>query len=169
MAETATLPAKTENGKPRRRDPVEMFESFQDEMSRLWSQSWPFASWPLLHRATPMTSSTALWTPKVDVFEKNGDLVVKAELPGAKKEDIDVTLDDGALVIKGEKKTESEVKEENYYRMEQRYGSFYRRLALPFETTTDQIKATYTGGILEIRIPKSSTDAKPAPQSIMII
>jgi HSP20 family protein len=169
MAETATLPTKPETKELRRRDPFEMFESFQDEMTRLWGQTWPFSTWPLAQRTTSMTEGGKMWTPRVDVFEKNGDFVVKAELPGAKKEDIEVTLDQGNLVIRGQKKAETEVKEEHYYRMEQSYGSFYRRLALPFETTADQIKATYTGGILEVRIPKPAADAEPAPQSITIV
>ena len=166
MAETVTAPVKTRNGKVRRPDP---FETFQDEMARLWGQPWPFGSWPLARRAAPMTESTALWTPRVDVFEKNGDFVVKAELPGARKEDIEVTLDQGDLVIRGQKKAETEVKEEHYHRMEQSYGSFYRRLALPFETTAEQIKATYAEGILEIRIPKPATEAQPVPAPITIL
>lgn len=168
MAETATVPAKSENGKLRRHDPFEMFESFQDEMARFWSQAWPFGSWPLMRRPVATTEGAALWTPRVDMFEKNGDLVVKAELPGAKKEDIDVTLDQGALVIRGQKQAESEVKEESYYRMEQSYGSFYRRLALPFETTAEQIKATYAEGVLEIHVPKPTTEPQPAPKPITI-
>lgn len=110
MAETATAPAKTEDGKHRRRGRLDIFGALQDEMAWLGSQSWPFGSWPMTRRRMPMPEGTALWTPKVDVFEKNGDLVVKAELPGAKKEDIEITLDNGMLIIKGEKKAESEVK-----------------------------------------------------------
>lgn len=109
-----------------------------------------------------------MWAPRVDVFEKNGDLVVKAELPGAKKEDIEVTLAQGYLVIRGQKKAETEVKEEHYYRMEQSYGSFYRRLALPFEAIADQVKATYTGGILEVHIPKPTAEAEPTSQAITV-
>ena len=168
MAETTTAPVKSENGKLRRRDPFEMFESFQDEMARLWSQSWPFGSWPLARRATQMTEGGALWRPRVDVFEKDGELVVKAELPGAAKEDIEVTLDGGDLVIRGQKKAETEVKEENYYRMERSYGSFFRRLALPFETTAEQVKATYAEGVLEIHIPKPTAEAQPASQTVTI-
>lgn len=79
MSDTPTVPAKNENGKLRRRDPFEMFETFQDEMARLWSQAWPFGSWPLARRATQMSEGAALWSPRVDVFEKNGDFVVKAD------------------------------------------------------------------------------------------
>lgn len=170
MAETPTAPAKAENGKLRRRDP---FETFQEEMARLWSQPWPFTSWPMMswpsfRRPVQLPEGTAMWTPRVDVFEKNGDLVVKAELPGAKKEDIEVTLDQGDLVIRGERKAESEVKEEDYYHMERSYGSFYRRLPLPFETTAEQIQATYSGGVLEVHIPKPRTEPKTAAKQITV-
>ena len=79
-----------------------------------------------------------------------------------------ITLDQGDLLIRGEKNAETEVKEENYYRKEQSYGSFYRRLALPFETTAEQIKATYAEGVLEIRIPKPATEVPPTPQTVAI-
>jgi len=168
MAQTMTAPAKTEPGKLRRRDPFEMFETFQDDMTRLWGQTWPFGAWPLARRAAQPTETGTFWTPRVDVYEKDGDFVVKAELPGAAKDDIEITLDQGALIIRGQKKAETEVKEEHYYRMEQSYGSFYRRLALPFETTPEQVKATYAEGILEIHIPKPATTPPPTPRTITI-
>lgn len=163
-----TTPMKTEYGKLRLRDPFEMFERFHDEMTRFWGQTWPFGSWPLAARPVTTTETTAIWTPRVDVFEKDGELVVKAELPGAKKEDIEVTLEQGYLVIRGQKKAETEVKEEHYYRMEQSYGSFYRRLALPFETTAEQVKATYAEGVLEIHVPKPTAAPEPAPTKVPI-
>ena len=168
MTDMTTITPKGETGKLRRRDPFEMFETFQDEMARLWGQSWPFSLTPTARRTTPLSPSTTPWTPRVDVFEKNGDLVVKVELPGARKEDIEVTLDQGELIVRGHKQAEHEVKEEYYYRMEQSYGSFYRRLALPFETTAEQIGATFTGGVLEIRIPKPTTESQPLTRSIPI-
>jgi HSP20 family protein len=178
MAGTATVPAKTEPArtepptttapKLRGRDPFEMIESFQDEMARMWGQAWPFGGWPRLRRAKQTPEGTAMWTPRVDVFEKNGELVVKAELPGMKKEDIEVTLDQKMLVMRGHKQAEQEVKAEHYYRMEQSYGSFYRRLPLPFETTPEAISATYTGGILEIHIPKPAAETEPTKQTITI-
>lgn len=161
-------PTTTAATKLRRRDPFEMIESFQDEMARLWGQTWPFGGWPLTRRAATTPEGATMWTPRVDVFEKDGDLVVKAEAPGMKKEDIEITLDEGMLVIRGHKHAEQEVKEESYYRMEQRYGSFYRRLALPFETTAEAISATYADGILEIRIPKPPAAVEPTKQTIAI-
>jgi HSP20 family protein len=78
-----------------------------------------------------------------------------------KKEDIEITLDQGDLVIRGERKAEHEVKEEQHYRMECSYGSFYRRIPLPSGVKADQIKATYNDGVLEVRIP---TPAQEQPQ-----
>jgi HSP20 family protein len=91
--------------------------------------------------------------PTVDVFEDHDDVVVKAELPGMKKEDIDVKLTDGTLVISGEKKKEEKVEKKDYYRMERSYGSFTRTVNLPAEVQTDKAKAIFKDGILEIRAP----------------
>jgi len=92
--------------------------------------------------------------PRIDVYEKDGIFVLKAELPGLKKEDVQVEVYNGNLVIKGESKAETEVKEEAYYRTERTFGSFYRSVPLPWEVTPEQIKATLTDGVLEVQIPK---------------
>ncbi len=97
--------------------------------------------------------------PRLDVYEQDGYLVVKADVPGAKKEDVRVELDDGDLVIQGETRTENEVKEDQYYRMERRLGRFYRRVPLPFEVKAEDVQATMNDGVLEVRIPKP-TEAK---------
>ena len=91
---------------------------------------------------------------------------MKADLPGLKNEDVQVELDDDGLVIRGASKAESEVKEENYYRMERSLGTFYRRLPLPFQVTPDQIQATMRDGVLEVRIPRPAekkAEAKRIP------
>jgi len=93
--------------------------------------------------------------PDVDMFESNGDLVMKAELPGIKKEDIEVTLSDGTITISGEKKQEEEIKKKDYYKMERSYGSFCRTFSLPTEVKADKVKSTFKNGVLEIRMPKS--------------
>jgi HSP20 family protein len=93
--------------------------------------------------------------PIVDVFEEKDDIVVKAELPGIEKDNIQVNLTDHTLTIKGEKKKEEEVKEENYYRAERSYGSFLRTLDLPRDVRADQVKASFKNGILEVRMPKT--------------
>ena len=93
--------------------------------------------------------------PIVVVFEEKDDIVVKAELPGIEKDNIQVNLTDHTLTIKGEKKKEEEVKEENYYRAERSYGSFLRTLDLPRDVRADQVKASFKNGILEVRMPKT--------------
>jgi HSP20 family protein len=164
MAEQTSVPVKAEGQGLRRWDPFEMFNELQEEMARRWAAGWPIA--PLVTRRR-LFEPAAPWAPSLDVYEKDGNLVVKAELPGIQKEDIDVTLDRGDLVIRGERKAEKEVKEENYYRMERSYGSFQRRLPLPFDVKPEQIQATYTDGVLEIRIPKPP-EAQPQPQKIQV-
>jgi HSP20 family protein len=94
-------------------------------------------------------------SPSMDVFEEGEDLVVKAELPGMKKEDIDIRLTDGMITISGEKKKEDEVKRKDYYKWERSYGSFCRSFELPAEVQKDKVKSTFKDGVLEIRMPKS--------------
>jgi len=103
----------------------------------------------------------------MDVYEKDNNIVVKAELPGLKKEDVEVELDNGSLVIRGESKTESEVKEDAYYRMERTSGSFYRRIPLPVEVEPQQVEATMTDGVLEVRIARPA-ESKPEARKIPV-
>ncbi len=163
MARTP-VPVRREERRLRRWDPFELLEEMEAEMERFWRR-WPCGGWPRLPRRREEGAIT--WTPSVDVYEKNGELVVKAELPGVKKEDIEVLLEDGDLVIRGERKAEREVKEEDYYRMERLYGSFYRRLPLPDEAQADKIQANYTDGVLEVRIPLQAKQ-KAEPKRIEI-
>jgi len=99
-------------------------------------------------------------SPSVDIFEEKNDVVVKAELPGVKKEDIDVTLTDDTICIAGEKKKEEEVEKKNYYRWESSHGSFARTFTLPVEVQTDKAKTKFENGILVIRIPKTEEAVK---------
>jgi HSP20 family protein len=101
------------------------------------------------------TEEMELTAPVVDLYEEKDDIVVKAELPGIEKDKIEVNLADHTLTIKGEKKKEEEIKEENYYRSERSYGSFVRTLELPKDVHADKVKATFKNGILEVRLPKT--------------
>ena len=94
------------------------------------------------------------------MFEKEGKFVVKAELPGIKEEDVDVSVADDILTIKGEKKTENELKEEDYYCCERSYGSFFRSIGLPSNVDAKKIEANYEDGVLEVSLPKV-VEAKP--------
>jgi len=105
--------------------------------------------------------------PSLDVYEEKDSVVVKAELPGLKKEDVEVNLAGENLTIKGEKKEDKEVKEDDYYRRERSYGSFLRTIALPCEVKSDEIKASFKDGVLEVRMPKTE-EAKKKSISVRI-
>jgi len=134
---------------------------------RLTEDFWrrPFSSlmlgerWPL-----PMLTAKA---PSLDVFEEQDELVVKADLPGLGKEDIEVTVTGSVVTIKGEKKKEEEVKEKDYYRRERSYGAFVRSVELPCEVKSEQIKANFKDGVLEVRMPKTE-EAKKKSVSVKI-
>jgi HSP20 family protein len=159
----AQPPAQGAETRPQRRDPFDMLADMQDEMTRLWN-TWPFArAW----RRSAGPRSVTEWTPRVDMFDRNGTIVVKAELPGVKREDIEVTVDDGDLVIRGTRQEEQEVKEENFYRLERASGQIYRRIPLPDNVNLDAIDASLNDGVLEVTIPKSSTE-QPAARKITI-
>ncbi len=143
----------------RRWDPFDMFDELEQQMAQLWNQFWPSQFRPMRHSMQPMQTMT--WAPTMDVFEQGNNLVVKADLPGVKKEDVDIELDQNGLVIKGQRRSENEVREENYYRLERSAGSFYRRLPLPEGVKPDQIKASFKDGVLEIRLPKPEQDQPP--------
>jgi len=106
-------------------------------------------------------------SPTVDIFEEGGDVVVKAELPGMKKEDIEVKLTETTITISGEKKKEEKVEKKNYYRMERSYGSFTRAFSLPAGVRTDKAKAQFEEGILRIRVPKTE-EAKKKEKKVQI-
>lgn len=96
-----------------------------------------------------------VWTPAVDVFSRGEDLVVRAELPGVDPDkDIDISFQDGALTIRGERRHEDRTEKDDYYRFESSYGSFLRTIPLPHGVKAQDIKATYENGILEVVIPK---------------
>ena len=126
------------------RDMERMMDTFFDRRMRPW---WP-ERWL---RADEMEISA----PAVDLFEEKDDIVVKAELPGIEKDNIEVNVSDHHLTIKGEKKKEEEVKQENYYRCERSYGSFLRTLELPADVKADKVKAAFKNGVLEVRLPKT--------------
>jgi HSP20 family protein len=98
------------------------------------------------------------WAPPVDIFERNDELVIRAEIPGVKREDMDVQIENGVLTLRGERKHETEVKEENAYRMESVYGTFRRSFTLPTTVDAAKVTATYKDGVLEVIVPKLETE-----------
>ena len=136
--------------------------SLWDEMSDLFEQH--FAGRSLMR---PLTGIVR-WAPSVDVYETDDEVVVKAEVPGMNKEDLQVTVTEEAVSITGESKAEKEVKEENYVRRERRYGKFTRRLPLPGAVHVEKATAKFTDGILEVRIPKEPEPEKEEGRKITI-
>ena len=104
--------------------------------------------------------SFGTWAPPVDIFEKHDHLIIRAEIPGVQKEDVDVRIENGVLTLQGERKQEAEVTEGNAYRMERIYGTFTRTFSLPTTVDAAKVTATYKDGVLEVTIPKVET-AKP--------
>jgi HSP20 family protein len=100
--------------------------------------------------------------PKVDIFDRDGSLVVKAELPGVKKDDVSVEMEGHDLVIQGKREEKTETKEESFYRMERSSGSFYRRIPLPEGVKDENVTASYEDGVLEVVVPRpQETAASP--------
>lgn len=124
-----------------------------DEMERLMDEM--SAGWPLRLWWRRIPAEEMVWAPSVDMYEKEDSFVVRAELAGVKKEDIDISATGDTLTIKGTRKASAEVKDEEYHRSEVCYGSFSRSITMPAAIDASQIEATYADGILEVRLPKA--------------
>jgi len=131
---------------------VGRLSSLREEIDRLFQA--PLAE---LSHASQLLSG---WTPALDVYEDKDNLIVKAELPGMKREDIDVSLHDGSLSISGERKYQEKHAEAEVYRSERFFGRFQRTVTLPAPVAGDKVKAQYKDGILTITLPKTE-EAKP--------
>lgn len=128
-------------------DPFAILRQMTSDLDRMFEES----AWPSFR--TRRVSETANWFPEIDVFEKDTRLVTKVDLPGMKKEDVKVEVTDGHLAISGERKTEAEERKEQFYRCEREYGSFYRAIPLPEGVKFEDVKATFSDGVLEVSIP----------------
>lgn len=141
-----------------RPNPLVMFDDLRTEFESFFERPWG-----MLNR---FRAEKPAWAPKIDVFEKGHKLFVRADLPGMKKEDVLVTLEGGDLVLKGERKEEKEIKEENFYRAERMLGTFYRRLPLNFTADPETIEAKFSDGVLEVCMPvpkEESPKGMPIP------
>ena len=133
-------------------DPFREFAAMQDRMNRLFGNTY------LRDEDTGLRGN---WVPAVDIYEtENHDLVVRAELPGLNREDIEVSVENSTLVLKGEKKLDTSVKEEHYRRIERSYGSFHRSFTLPNTVDASRIGAEFKNGVLTVKWPFRE-EAKP--------
>jgi HSP20 family protein len=107
------------------------------------------------------------WAPAVDIFEKGDDLVIRAELPGIERDDIDIRVENGTLTLRGERKQEKEIQEDKIYRMERIYGTFTRSFRLPTMVDASKIKAVFKNGVLEVQLPKAE-EARPRKVNIQV-
>lgn len=126
--------------------PLRELDVLRREMDSLWDRFFS---------ERPIERLGGEWTPSLDVSETKDKVVVKAEVPGVDPKEIEVSLSNGVLTIKGERKQEREEKDENYHLIERSYGSFSRSLRLPAEVQEGDVKANYKDGVLKITFPKT--------------
>jgi HSP20 family protein len=136
--------------------PFSLMRRFSEEMDRLFGDSslgrgFAFPLGLEFGRLAELEASA--WSPQVEVFERNGKLTIRADLPGLSRDDIDVNITDDAVVIRGEREQAKEENEQGYYRSERSYGSFYREIPLPSGVKPDEASATFRDGVLEITLP----------------
>jgi HSP20 family protein len=139
-------------------DPFQEMRSAQDEMA----QMSPMLAHALgLHtQQGSARATTTAWAPALDISERKDAYLVTVELPGLKAEDLDITMEDGLLTIRGERQFTSESSEQQFHRVERRYGAFRRAITLPAQVQAEQIEASFDNGVLEIVVPKAE-EAKP--------
>ena len=134
-------------------DPFRDLNTLQDRMNRLFEEANRGG------RVEEPTAATA-WSPAVDIFETETSIVVKAEVPGVDRNDIELSLENNVLTLKGDRQFEKEAKDENYHRIERSYGGFTRSFSIPAVVDEAEIKADYKDGVLTIVLPKTER-AKP--------
>src|SRR5262245_15795376 len=134
-------------------DPFREFAHLQEKLNRAFSDAYG--------RSDEGLMTSGAWVPPVDIYQ-NGEheLVLKAEVPDMAREDIDITVDNGTLTIKGEKKWSSDVKEDQFHRIERRYGTFGRSFSIPQTVDATKVAAEYKNGVLTVRLPLRE-EAKP--------
>jgi HSP20 family protein len=142
-------------------EPFPDLMTLQERMNRVFDESVG------RHRGAQEPLNSGAWSPAVDIYETEQDIVLKAELPEINQKDIDIQLENNTLTLRGERKFERETKEENYHRVERAYGSFCRSFTLPSTVDQDKIKAEYKDGILKVTMPKRE-ETKPKQIKVAI-
>jgi HSP20 family protein len=140
-------------------EPFRGLNTLQEQVNRLFEDS--------VTRTRSSQAELASWAPAVDIFETENELVVKADLPDVQEKDIDVRVENNTLTIRGERKFNNEVHEDNYLRVERAYGTFTRSFSLPNTVNTEGIRAEYRNGVLSVRMPKRE-ETKPKQIKISV-
>ena len=134
-------------------DPFRDLVTLREKMNRLFEEAYST-------RGEERNLVSSSWTPSVDIYETEQQLVLTVEVPGIEDKNIEIKIEDNTLTLKGERKFEKETEEENYHRIERAYGSFYRSFSLPPHINQDKIEAEHEHGVLKITMPKKH-EAKP--------
>ncbi len=133
-------------------DPFRDVSSLQDRINRMFEDFFPRS------REPDEEIGVCAWQPAVDIYETDEGVVIQAELPGVNKEDVSVELKDNILTLKGERKVDTELDEQRYFRKERCFGTFHRSFSLRESVQPDKIKAKFKDGILEVEIPKAQAE-----------
>ena len=146
---TETLPVKDRKHATKM---VHWLDEMRGEMARMW-QDWSLDRWSMA--AVPRAvGKVGEWNPRVDVFERGNRIVIKTDLPGMKRDEIELRLEDSDLVLSGERHEKEVVDEEDYYRMERSSGTFFRRIPLFPGLKVEDVHAKLEEGVLEVDVPK---------------
>ena len=139
-------------------DPFRNVSSLQEQFNRMFDATFP---------GRTAESALTAWSPAVDIYETENELVLKADLPDMNEKDLDVKVENNMLTIRGERKFEEKVSEENYLRIERTYGSFSRSFSLPSTVNSEAISAEYKNGVLTVQLPKRA-ESKPKQVKVNI-
>lgn len=139
-------------------DPFHNLSTLQEQVNRLFDSKFSHSGG---------TATLTAWVPSVDVYETENELVIKADLPEIAEKDLDVRVENNMLTVRGERKLEQKVKEDNYLRMERSYGAFSRSFSLPNTVDTQAVKAEYKNGVLSVTLPKRA-ESKPKQVKINV-
>ncbi|MBP1728112.1 MAG: heat shock protein Hsp20 [Deltaproteobacteria bacterium] len=140
-------------------NPFRELRTMQDQMNRMLDMAW--------NREFGEELKEGVWQPPVDIYEDEHSVIIKAEVPDVEQKDIEVKIENGTLTLRGERKHSSDIRKENYYRVERYFGQFQRSFSLPQTIDQDKVQATCDKGILTITLPKRE-ETKPKPISIEV-
>src|SRR5215217_6538332 len=135
-------------------DPFQDLRDAQEEMAQMAQMSPRLAHALGLHSQPQGSATTTAWAPALDISERKDAYLVTVELPGVEAEDLDITLEDGLLTIQGERQFAHDSSEQQFHRVERRYGAFRRSITLPAQVQAEQIQASFDNGVLQIVVPK---------------
>ena len=140
-------------------NPFRELRTMQDQMNRMLDMAW--------NREFGEELKEGVWQPPVDIYEDEHSVIIKAEVPDVEQKDIEVKIENGTLTLRGERKHSSDIRKENYYRVERYFGQFQRSFSLPQTIDQDKVQASCDKGILTITLPKRE-ETKPKPISVEV-